>query len=110
MTEQSIPGGRYIHKPRRDQHVCDLPAEWIAGALWRCTEGHLWTVQPQPTPARGYSARALEWRPADLWTLITVRARGQDVKFARIDMANKNRVQALPKPSPPRTEQGPVAT
>lgn len=98
-----IEGG-YVHRPIRQQHVCELPAEWIEGAVWQCPDGHLWVVGYPPAPRFGYSAQLLEWRPIGLARLVVLAVLGKIARRPKVptpDMANGNRTRQI-KP-PPRS-------
>lgn len=93
--DHGLDGG-YVHKPGvESRHICDLPAEWLPGAVWRCVDGHLWVVGEEWS--RGRTVQWTAWVPAS-W-LQRVRHSG---RRARRDMANVNRYECTVKPPPPR--------
>lgn len=93
-------------------HTCHLPAEWIPGALWRCYEGHLWTVDTAcgtcrwlgkgEGGARHVCTVGLAWWPATWWQRLLAVLRGdpRPVRQASLGMANGNRVQGFPNGAP----------
>lgn len=104
--------GGYVHKPTTGHHVCPLPAEWPAGATWRCPDGHLWAIDTAcgtckwlgrgEGGARHVCTVGLAWWPATRWQRIRARwATGQPMLRAAVSMANGNRAQDLPEPAPP---------
>lgn len=103
--------GTYVHR-QTEQHVCPLPAEWIRGAVWRCPDGHLWTVDTAcgtckwlgrgEGGARHVHTVGYAWWPATRWQRIRARwTTGQPILRAAVGMANGNRIQDSPKPAPP---------
>lgn len=93
------PTGYWVRKPdRTPTHQCELPdGPWIVGALWRCTEGHLWQIRDVPDTDNGhvYTFRGLEWVPAG-WR--TRRKYGPGMKRATFDMATERARKWKPKP------------
>ncbi len=114
------PRGGYVHRPSQEKrHECPLPAEWEAGAVWRCPEGHLWVVDEacacrgrfERHGGRGAHTVGLAWWPASWWQRrryggITIGAATR----ARPDMANQNRDERFTAPgswSPPSAALAP---
>lgn len=103
--------GGYVHKPG-ERHVCPLPAEWVKGAVWRCHEGHLWTVDTACGTCRWLGkgeggARHVHtighaWWPAGWWQRLLHRGRK-----ATLGMANEHRMPGLPKGAPAGSESTP---
>jgi hypothetical protein len=86
VYESMPPGPRwtpgYVHRGQKavERHVCDLPAEWPRGALWRCQDGHLWVCE-------GTFLR--RWEPATWWARLS-----HGGKRARDGMAIRNRQES----------------
>jgi hypothetical protein len=105
MAEFAPPmtGGWFVTpKPRKAAHQCRLPQEWTLGALWRCSEGHLWVVERRSLMRGGYAP--LAWWPAS-WR--QRRECGPGMKRADFSMASRAvRVQKVPKRKPPKGPSG----
>jgi hypothetical protein len=102
QTERADRPSGYVVKPTGEAHRCPLPAEWITGAIWRCPDGHLWQVGPacpcrNQVPHPGQHTLGRAWWPVTSWR-IRRRHRG---RRPDLGMANSNRVQYAPRPSPP---------
>lgn len=113
MTEPPNPGRNalpagYVHKPswgEPEKHKCPLPAEWELGAVWRCPEGHLWTVNyGLDFDPFAYRKGKPQWMPAN-WFL-RFKFRG---KRAKLEMSNLNQRKTAYNTKPPKTPGG-VAT
>jgi hypothetical protein len=116
IWETAPAGGHFlIPKPKRAAaHQCPLPAQWTAGALWRCPAGHLWVVDEacachgdlNKHGGRGQHTHGLAWRPATWWQR---RTYGPGMKRADLNMAGRGMREqnALKlKSSPPKGPSG----
>lgn len=104
-----MTGGWFVtpSKPRKAGHQCRLPQEWALGALWRCSEGHLWVVRYACECQGGEQHRGnvhtmgLAWWPSTWRQRRTV---GPGMKRADLSMASRSVREELgvkPQPQPP---------
>jgi hypothetical protein len=108
--------GAYLKGTPPPTHQCPLPAQWTPGTIWRCWNGHLWTIRPtcwcqdrDITRHPGAHTMGYSWYPAPWWTRTYYNLTGHSTKRAHFSMANHNRQDIGIRPSPPRG-RGPVST